>query len=134
MIVNFDVYVDTKVLEGNWGEVCSGLIFRQAHEGWDEGAYIFSVCNDSHFEVDYHGPNGWEDITDWKYTDVIRNSDWNRIQVSARDEHFILSINNVDVLEMEDDRQTIGGLAIFITVREKNPAVVWFDNFGYQTR
>jgi len=132
-INNFDVTIDAKVIEGNQRGVCSGLIFRKSPDGWDSGGYTFAVCNDSHFEVNYHGKNGWEELA-WEYSNTIQPTDWNRIQISARGDHFTLFINSAVVLETTDDRQKVGSLAIFIDIKEKKPAVIRFDNFGFQKR
>jgi len=129
---DFDVYVDTKIVEGNPGEVCTGLLFRTTLRGWQNGTYAFSLCNNSYFEINYRDIAGWESISGWQYSDVIHPSDWNRIEVNARGDHFTLRINHAVVFEFTDDRQPEGGLGMFIGIKEENPAVVWFDNFGYQ--
>lgn len=131
---DFDVYLDTKFVDGPLGDVCGGLVFRKSSKGWDNGAYIFTICNDSSFKVEYHGENGWEYVSNWEDNDVIRRSDWNRIEISARGNHFIFTINNEAVYELTDDRQEDGGLAIIIDIKDKNPAEIWFDNFAYQIR
>ena len=133
-IKDFDVYVDTKFVDGTFGDVCSGLIFRKSPDGWNDGGYTFSICNDSHFEIDYHGKDGWESIVSWLSSDSIRPEDWNRIEVSARGNNFTFTINDIFVFETIDDRQKEGGLAVFIELNKKNPAIIWFDNFGYQSR
>lgn len=123
-----------KFVDGPLGDVCGGLVFRKSTKGWDNGAFIFTICNDSSFKVEYHGENGWEYVSNWEDNDVIRRSDWNRIEISARGNDFIFTINNEVVYELLDDRLEEGGLAIIIDIRDKNPAVIWFDNFGYQSR
>lgn len=35
---------------------------------------------------------------------------------------------------MNDERQSVGGLALVIELNEKNPAEILFDNFGFQSR
>lgn len=131
---DFDAYLDTKFIAGTPGAVCGGLVFRKSSKGWDDGAYVFSICNDSLYKIEYHGRDGWEYLLRWTYDDTISVSDWNRIEVKAKGDHFNFAINNKDVYELVDARQLEGGLAIIIDVRDKNPAVIWFDNFAYQTR
>jgi hypothetical protein len=131
--VGFDSYLDTKFIKGPSGDVCSGLAFRMSPKGWDTGAYVFTICNDSTFKVEYHGAQGWEDISGWKYNDIIERSDWNRMEISARGNNFDFTINNQPVYKLTDDRLQEGGLAIIIDV-DDSPAIIWFDNFGYQSR
>jgi len=134
-IKDFDVYMDIKFVEAtSTGTICSGLTFRKSPKGWDSGAYVFSICNDSHFEVHYYGENGWQAITNSEYLATIQRSDWNRIEVNARSDHFTFTINNIEVFEMTDDRQKEGGLGLYINTVENNSAIIWFDNFGYQSR
>jgi len=133
-IKDFDAYVDIKFIEGPYGDVCGGLIFRKSLKGWNHGAYSFSICNDSHLEIYYHGADGWDSVTNWLHSDSIYPADWNRIEVSARGDQFVFTVNNQLVFEMSDDRQKEGGLAVFIEIEEKSPSIIWFDNFGFQGR
>ena len=129
---DFDTYLDVKFVEGSRGDVCGGLVFRKSSKGWDKGAFIFTICNDSSFKVEYHGENGWEYVSNREDNHAIRPADWNRIEVAARGSHFVFTINNEAVYELTDDRQAEGSLAILTDIRAKNPAVIWFDNFAYQ--
>jgi hypothetical protein len=134
VIEDFDAYIDSKFVDSSaLGVVCSGLIFRKSALSWDDGAYVFSICNDSHYEVQYYQSNTWETIKA-SSNDVIQRTDWNRIGIRARGDHFIFTINNLDVFEMTDDRRKNGGMRIFIGVEDNNSAVIWFDNFGFQSR
>ena len=134
-IKDFDVYMDIKFVEAtSTGTICSGLTFRKSPKGWDSGAYVFSICNDSHFEVHYYGENGWQAITNSEYLATIQHSDWNRIEVNARSDHFTFTVNSIEIFEMTDDRQKEGSLGIYINTVENNSAIIWFDNFGYQSR
>jgi 3-keto-disaccharide hydrolase len=131
-IKDFDAYLDVKFVEGSRGDVCGGFVFRKSSKGWDHGAFIFTICNDSSFKVEYHGENGWEYVSNREDNHAIRPADWNRIEIAARSSHFIFTINNEAVYELTDARQPEGSLAIITDVRTKDPAVVWFDNFAYQ--
>ena len=134
-LTDFDIYMDSKVVESSKiGTVCSGFFFRKPNTDWKYGAYVFTVCNNSHFKVLYYGKDGWQTITYSDYEREIQNTDWNRIEVSARDDHFTFIINNKKVFEMTDRRLTTGSLGIFIDIEAGNSAVIWFDNFGYQSR
>lgn len=131
-IRDFDVYVDTKVVKGGRGDVCSGFLFRIPPVGWDAGGYYFALCNDSQVRVRYHTEKeGWENIAGFPYRG--RSKGWNRLEVSARTSHFTFFINGEQVYELEDDRQKVGGLALVIELNEKVSAEVLFDNFGFQT-
>jgi hypothetical protein len=131
---DFDVYVDTKFKDGFLGNVCSGLVFRKSPNGWDAGAYTFSICNDSSFRIFYYDKDQWDPIADWASSDAIRTEDWNRIEVSARGNKLKFTINHTLVFEATDDRQKQGGLAVFIAFNEERPSTILFDNFGYQSR
>ena len=133
-IKDFDMYVDTRIIEDNPGDVCSGLVFRKPSSTWDGGAYIFSVCTDSFFNVYYHKQDEWESLSGEVYSEAIKDDDWNRLEVSARGDHFVFTINNVVVFEMTDDRQPYGRLTLYIEVNKKEPVSIWFDNFGLQRR
>ena len=134
-IKDFDVYMDAKFADDSAvGFVCNGFVFRKSSLGWEDGAYVFSICNDSHFEIYYYQTGKWDTITVSEYNDVIRPTEWNRVGVSARGKHFTFTINNIAVFEMSDGRRTSGSLGIYIQVAEDHSAVLWFDNFGFQSR
>ena len=134
-IKDFDIYVDSKfVKDAVVGAACNGFFFRKPSTDWNHGAYTFAICDDSRFEIYYYGENRWQSITFVEFEDSIRPSDWNRIEISARGNHFIFTINNVDVFEVTDDRLKEGSLGLFIDIDEGNAAEIWFDNFGYQSR
>jgi hypothetical protein len=131
---DFDIYVDSKILESKSNQVCSGLIFRRSSKGWDHGGYAFNVCNSAFFNVAYHGEDGWQQISDWQYHPAIQATDWNRLEVNARGDQFTFTINNIVVFEITDNRQKDGEIALFVELHDENPAKILFDNFGYQRR
>lgn len=134
-IKDFDIYVDLKFVESSKvGSTCSGLFFRKPYAGWGYGAYVFTICNNSHFKALHYDRDGWQTITYSDYESRIRNSDWNRIEISARKDDFIFAINNEEVFEMTDDRLKTGSLGILVDIEKENSALIWFDNFGYQSR
>jgi hypothetical protein len=132
-IGDFDVYVDTKVIDSTPGDVCSGFLFRISPDGWDNGGYYFALCSNSLTTISYHTEKeGWERIATIPYYE--RSNDWNRLEIIARGTRFTFLINGNQIYEMEDDRQKLGGLALVIELNEKVSAKVIFDNFGYQSR
>lgn len=134
VIEDFDAYIDSKFVDSPaLGAVCSGLTFRQSALGWDDGVYVFFICNDSRYEVYYFQSDMWENLT-MDYYEGIQRTDWNRIGIGARGDHFTFTINNLVVFEMTDDRRKTGGMGIFIELRDNNSAEIWFDNFGFQSR
>jgi hypothetical protein len=134
-IKDFDVYLDARFVESeSQGFVCAGLAFRKVEGEWNNGAFVFSICNDSHFLIQYYDRDGWRDVTNSNFIDFIHLDDWNRIEVSARRDHFMFRINNIEVFEMTDDRLQQGSLGIYLVVPANESALVWFDNFGYQSR
>jgi hypothetical protein len=131
---DFDIYVDTKQPSTPIGKVCSGILFRILNRTDDSNDYYyFSLCNNSMARVSFHGEKeGWERL------EVAQVStypgDWNRLEIHARGSHFTFVINSVPVFEVDDDRLSGGGLALAVEVKEQVPALVLFDNFGYQRR
>jgi len=131
---NYDVYVDTRIVKGTPGTVCSGLVFRESPDGWDQGAFIFVVCNDSTYALSYYDQkDDWQNIVPRFYSSSIRKSDWNRLGISSRGAQSVMFINGEMIYVMVDERQIQGDLALIINVNEA-PAKVQFDNFGYQSR
>jgi hypothetical protein len=128
-IKDFDVYVDSKVIEG---DACTGFLFRKSPGNWEDGAYTYSVCNNSYFEVNYYKQGKWGTLQKPKYSGAIRDDGWNRLEINARKNHFIFRINNVIVFEMTDDRLPSGAIALLVDVDTTNPIILWFDNFGLQ--
>jgi len=131
---DFDAYMDVKFGENTEGSACSGLVFRKSTMGWEDGAYLFSICNDSHYEVYYYQLEEWDEITTSWAQEVIASVDWNRIEVHAVGDHFTFHINNVMVFEMTDSRRQTGRLGIYIEVEDATPALLWIDNFAIQRR
>jgi hypothetical protein len=128
---DFDAAVDIKFMEGTDGNVCSGMLFRKSPEGWRSGVYAFTICNDSHFEAHYYGKGGWEELLGWGHNSAISSSDWNRVEISARKNHSLFTVNDESIFELIDDRQKMGGLSLVVELKEKDPAVIWFDNFEF---
>jgi hypothetical protein len=133
-VEDFDAYLDTRFPEEESGDVCGGLAFHKSFKGWEQGAYIFVICNDSTFLVAYYGKGAWETMTDRSFSAAVLPSDWNRIEINARKDHYDFSINNMTVYELTDDRQLEGSLSIVMQVCDTTPTMLWFDNFGYQSR
>jgi len=128
---DFDVYVDTKIIDENPGDACSGFQFRVHGGGWDFGGYYFALCSNGVVTVSYHTEkDGWESITK-QYYPIVRNS-WNRLEITARGSHFIFLINGQEIYEMDDDRREAGELTLVIELNEKVPATILFDNLGLE--
>ena len=131
---DFDVYVDIRFFETeSTGFVCAGLAFQQLEDSWNEGAFVFSVCNGAQFKIQSFDVDGWQVITTG-FLDTIHPDELNRLEVSARGEQYSFGINGSDVFEMTDERLEKGSLLLFLEVPEDEAAEVWFDNFGYQSR
>src|SRR5512138_1819578 len=131
---DFDVYVDSEIVSKQPGDACSGFVFREDTYDWEQGAYIFSVCNDSTFNVYYYKEGDWESILRHAHSKSIRNSGWNRLEISARGDDFTFLVNHEVIYEMTDDREPRGGLSLYIEVKKERPLSISFDNFGLQSR
>ena len=135
---DFDVYVDTKILDTNPGDVCSGLQFRAAKvtvEGGDReyGGYYFTLCSNGSVNIGYHSDaDGWERIATSYYSNL--SMDWNRLEIIARGSNFKFLINGEPAYEMDDERRKMGGLGLLIELNKKEPATILFDNFGLNIR
>ena len=130
---DFDVYVDSRILDTAPGDACSGFLFRISPDGWEEGGYYYALCNNSLAVISYHTEtDGWERIESVPYYGY--SQDWNRLAIQARGSHFSFWVNGEQIYEMDDDRQARGGLALAIELNEKVPATIEFDNFGFQSR
>jgi hypothetical protein len=131
---DFDMYVDGIMKEGDPAHYCYGLIFRESPEGIEHGAYRFGMCGDSTEISYYNKENGWEQIVGGLTSVSIKAGDWNRLGVSARGSHFVFTVNNAHIFEMDDDRRATGYISVFVDVLDNLvPGTVWFDNFSLQT-
>lgn len=128
---DYDLYVDIKFASIPEGSVCSGLVFRKNFIGWDGGAYVFNICSNKRYYIAYYKSENWDTIYSNRFTE-INSTDWNRIEVSAKGDHFVFTINNETVFETTDDRRSTGILGLFIELNNTNSAEIWFDNFGVQ--
>lgn len=133
-IEDFDAYVDFKISGGSPDSVCSGFVFRMASPDWEQGAYTLAVCNGSYFYTYHYQQGEWDAVSDLTYTDAFHKNDWNRLEISARGDHFTFTLNHETIFETRDDRQPIGSLGLLLEVREGGPMTIWFDNFGFQPR
>jgi len=133
-ISDFDVYVDTKVVKGKQGDVCSGLMFRVA--SLVDEHYYFILCNNAVAQISFYSAKGeWDRIaTIPSFSSFSYSEDWNRLEISARGSHFTFFINGSKIYEMSDERRNTGGIALAIEVTENTSARVLFDNFGLQYR
>jgi len=76
-VEDFDVYVDSRIkaTKGTISDVCSGFIFRTASADWEQGAYVFSACNNSYFNVKYYKHGEWDAISGKTYSNAIQIDD-----------------------------------------------------------
>lgn len=131
---NYDAYIDSKIIEDTPGDTCSGFVFRTSSYDWENGAYTFSVCNNSYFDIYYYKDGEWDVLVDDTYSSIIKENNWNRLGISIKGSNFAFMINNVIVSEITDERQKYGGIALLVEINETTPTTVLFDNFGLQTR
>lgn len=131
---DFDVYVDTQIIDKRSGDGCSGFVFRKDTIDWEQGAYIFSVCSDSTFNVYYYKKGEWESIVRHESRSAIQDTGWNRLEINARGNDFTFLVNHEVIYEMTDDREPRGGLSLYVEVNEERPLTISFDNFGLQPR
>jgi hypothetical protein len=132
---DFDVAVNARREKGQADEYCYGLLFRKSPDGFSEGSYVFTVCENGYFKINYYdGEVLWEDIQDWTETSALNPNDWNLLEVSARGSNFDLFINHQLVASFSDTRLSEGIVSIFIDVYEKETGQIDFDFFALQPR
>jgi hypothetical protein len=158
VVTDFDLLIETKILEGSPG-ACSGLLFRTHPSGWEYGGYAISVCKEGIFFVGYvDGQGKWVKSSNWITSPAIKSDDWNRIEVNTRGSRFILKINDFVVYEMNDTNRIDGKVAVFVEIHEDStiqgthskpgkadlsraalpakfvPVIFLFDNFELQNK
>lgn len=110
---------------------CYGLLFRKSPDGFESGSYVLSVCDIGNFRVMYYdGELGYELIHGWTVLDLYHREDWNLIEVTARGDDFVVSINHQQVLSFTDSRLSSGLVAILIDINGEQPGQIAFDLFG----
>jgi hypothetical protein len=128
---DFDVYVDGVLKEGDPENYCYGLVFRESPDGVDYGAYTFEICENGQYSIfHYNKEKGWNGISGWQASNAIKAGDWNRLEISARGSHFVFTVNDVQIFEMDDDRQAEGYLSLLVNIHKEAPGKIWLDNFG----
>ena len=131
-VKDYDTYVDIKFVDIPQNEeTCAGLAFRTSTSGWRSAAYVFYMCNDEQFVVGNITGGSWSFIHRPEHSNAINSHDWNRIAVSAIDDHFTFTINNTRVLEITDTRRRNGWISLLVDP-PGDGTEVWFDNFGFQ--
>jgi type II secretory pathway pseudopilin PulG len=131
---NFDMSVDAKLQSLTAQSPCYAVAFRTSTDGVGNGAYIFSVCNSGWFYVNYSDERDEQLIIPFTHSTAFRPGDWNTLAVSARDDHFVLSINSVVVSEFDDSHREGGYVYLVVIAKDNEPGTVMFDNFGLQPR
>jgi len=130
---DFDVYVDTQLPEQPIGQMCSGIVFRKSEQTNDSSAYYyFRVCNDAIARISIRVDGEWEGIKAISIPNYSK--EWNRLEVGARGAYFTFTVNGVQIFEMNDYRLEAGDVGLVIEVKDLIPALILFDNFGYQPR
>lgn len=130
---DFAMYVDTQLPDQPVGQICSGFVFRKSRQSDDSSSYYyFKLCNDAIARISIRVDGEWNRIE----TINIHNysSEWNRLEVTAQGAYFTFTVNDVQIFAMNDYRLEAGDVGLVVEVKELIPALVLFDNFGYQPR
>jgi hypothetical protein len=132
---DFDMSVLVKRVAGDPENFCYGVVFRESPEGFDYGAYTFTVCDDGYYAVNYYSlATDWIKLKDWDQTDLIVAGEWNRLSVQTQGENITCSINEQVVAQVSDSRQANGYISVYIDLYEKVTGTVWFDDFALQPK
>jgi len=122
---DFDAAIDAQRLEGSDGDY--GLIFRLL----DNNNYYMFVVDDysQTFFVGSYQSN-WSTIVDWTTSKAIQPGQVNHMGVSARGDHFVFSINGINVTETDIHGISLGKVGVAIDMYTAGDLqTVNFDNF-----
>jgi hypothetical protein len=134
-IQDFDMSVDAKLVAPKSSQICYAVGFRSDPDSRSVNGYGFYVCESMQKVLaGYYSENDQREFLPWTFSDAIHPGDWNTLRVSARGDHFVLSINNVIVDEFTDTTSKSGHVVLMIQIFDPTPGTVLFDNFGLQPR
>jgi hypothetical protein len=132
---DFDLSVDAKLATPEAVDLCYGVNFRTSPKDVAEGFYAFTVCDDQKFFVKYDSDlDGDALLVPWTRSQAIHSGDWNTLAISARGDHFVLSINNTVVADFTDAHLRRGYAYLVLNANDSIPGTIMFDNFALQTR
>lgn len=122
----FSISLEAQLVKGPASGACYGLAFRDTGDAF----YMFEVCENGRYSI-YMNENGtWDTLVDWTVARAIQYGQPNTLMVEGRGSHFVFSINDVVVNELDDNRLKKGNIGIAIEVSKGAvPAVFDFDNY-----
>lgn len=129
---DFDLSVDAMLATPEASHMCYGVSFRTPY--YSQSGYLFSVCDTQEFIVKYLGQDGWEILAPRTFSDAILAGQWNNLEVSARGDHFVLSINDVKVFEFTHSKSSVGMVYLLLHAHGDIPGTIMFDNFHLQEK
>ncbi len=95
-----------------------------------DGAYIFTVCDDQYFVLNFYSDaTDWQDLIEWQTSSAVVAGDWNNLRVEAVGPEIKLYINDTLVAEVTDSQKKSGYISLMINVFEPAPGTVSFDDF-----
>lgn len=127
---NFYLGVDLQQLSGPPdGE--AGLVFRLT----DNDYYLFEINASQQYSVFFHNQDGWETLLDWQDSDVISESELNRLSVIADREFFLFFINDHYLTTLFDTRLASGSAGVLAGLSASGNQGSWvFDNFTLRSQ
>jgi hypothetical protein len=133
---DFDVYVDVRLSGYSRSGLSAGLQFRQTFSAGKSAYYAFFVADDGQFSVQRWDPaaDDWTVLVQWTDTDDYVSGRWNTLGVSARGDHFVLTINDRTVGSFSDAHLDRGDVSLAISAGPGENGMIWFDNFALQLR
>lgn len=106
-----------------------GLVIRHKD---DRSFYRFEISSDGYFAVQApQGTVGWEFLADWTESPAIRRGqETNRLKVVCRGSSMIFSVNDVELVRVEDEGFGAGDVGVVAGTFYTEPGThVHFDNF-----
>jgi hypothetical protein len=129
---DFDLSVDAMLATPEASHMCYGISFRTPSNS--RSGYLFSVCDTQAFNMKYLGADGWEVLAPRTFSDAIVVGQWNHLEVSARGDRFVLSVNNVVVFEFTHSKSSVGMVYLLLHAHGDIPGTIMFDNFSLQEK
>lgn len=123
-----DYYVEVDTLfRGDVAEAEYGILFRYQDP---QNFYIFAVNNNGYYSVWRLVDNSWEALYDWEQTGLLNVGDEaeNRLGLLVQEDVFTVSINDNELMTVQDDLFEGGNLALVAGTFGEPNIDVRFDN------
>lgn len=136
-LIDFQLKVDAKRINGSPDNLCYGIIFRAEKSGLtgivSEGSgkyYELEVCDDQYYLITYYDGSDWNYWQDWTESTAIHPNDWNTLEVKAAGNQFEYFVNDVKIAEFSDSTLAEGNVGLSVYSYDDAGGQIAFDNFS----